>query len=102
MDDAEKALNISVKERERVLDSGPSLIKQRRKVLPDPGALESLASEQSGGGLSLIPRPENRQKNENNVIVSKGFEKRRDPESERVNETIFPAKVLVSGVSGAG
>ena len=43
MEDAEAALNVSVKEQERVLEGGPSLIKQRREFLPNPGALESVA-----------------------------------------------------------
>lgn len=70
MEDAEAALKISVKERERVLESGPSLIKQRREVLPNPGALESLTPGRPVIGLSLIPGSKNRQKNEENTIVS--------------------------------
>jgi hypothetical protein len=73
LEDAEAALKISVKERERILESGPSLIKQRREVLPNPGALESLASDRPGVGLTLIPESKTRQKHDKNAIVSGSF-----------------------------
>jgi hypothetical protein len=95
MEDAEAALKISVKEREWVLGSGPSLIKQRCEVLPNPGALESLTPGHSVVGLSLIPGSKNRQKNEKNAIVSDCCQEWRDPKDKREQEAVFPTNNLL-------
>jgi hypothetical protein len=102
LEEAEAALKISVKERERILESAPSLIKQRREILPNPGALESLAPGQPGGGLTLIPESKNRQKDEKSSIVSDGFNKEHGPAHGRNQEAVFPASGLFSGVPSAG
>jgi hypothetical protein len=102
LEDAEAALKISVKERERALESGPSLIKQRREVWPNPGALESLAPGESGGGLALIPGSKNRQKNEKVPIVSDGFDNKHGPAPKRNQEAVFPAIGLFPGIPSTG
>ena len=102
LEDAEAALNVSVRERVRILESAPSLIKQRREVLPNPGALESLAPGEPGGGLTLIPGSKNRQKNGKVQIVSDVSEKIRGPAPMRDQEAVFPASDLFSGVPSTG
>lgn len=96
--DAKAALEISVKERGRVLESGLSLIKQRRQVLPNPGALESLKSGRPVVGLSLLPGSKNRQKNDENIIESNCYQECCGPGDKQDQEIVFPAKGLVSGV----
>ena len=102
MEDVEAALKVSVKERERVLDCGPSLIKQRRKVLPNPGALESLATDLPEIGLTLIPEAKTRQKNDVIEFDSSGYNKRRGSDAERDQEAVFPANDHFSGIPAAG
>lgn len=102
LEDAEAALNVSVKERERILGSAPSLIKQRREVLPNSGALESLAPGQPGGGLTLIPGSKTRQKNEEVPIVSNVFEKKSGPAFMRDRGAVFSARGLFSGIPSTG
>lgn len=102
MDDAGAALKISVKEREQALESGPSLIKQRREVLANPGTLESLASGSPAVGLSLIPGSKNRQKNEENTIVSNCCQEWHCPEDKRDQEAVFPANSLLSRFPALG
>jgi len=97
MEDAEAVLKVSVKERERVLESGPSLIKQRREVLSNPGTLVSLTPGRQVVGLSLIPGSKNRQKNEKNTIVLDCYQEWCDPEDKRNQEAIFQANGLLSG-----
>lgn len=88
--DAKAALKITVKERERVLESGPSLFKQRHQVLPNPGTLESLSPGHPVVGLSLIPGSKNRQKNEDNIIISNLCREWRGPKEKRDQEAVFP------------
>ncbi|MDM8538954.1 hypothetical protein QUF70_19555 [Desulfobacterales bacterium HSG17] len=97
MEDAEAALKITVKERERVLESGQSLIKQRREVLPNPGTLESLVPGCPMVGLTLIPGAKNRQKNGKNTIVSDCCQEWSNPKEKRDKEAVFPASGLLSG-----
>jgi len=102
LEDAKAALNVSVKERERILESAPSLIKQRREVLPNPGALESLAPGEPGGGLTLIPGSKTRQKNEEVPIISDVLEKKSGPAFMRDQGAVFPASGLFSGIPSTG
>ena len=94
MEDVEAALKVSVNERERILECGPSLIKQRRKVLPNPSALESLATDLPEIGLTLIPDAKNRRKNQNTAIDSNGFNESTGSDGGRDQEAIFPANGL--------
>ena len=77
--DARDVLNISVKEQQEVLGSMPSLIKQRRQVLPNPGCLDKLQSDGEQQNLELIPRPEKRSKNVIIESISCGYSKIADP-----------------------
>ena len=97
MEDAEAAMKVSVKEREWVLERGPSLIKQRREVLPNPGTLESLTSGRKMAGLSLIPGSKNCQKIEENTIVSDCCQEWCGPKEKRDQEAVFPENGLLSG-----
>lgn len=54
-EDAAQVLEVSVAEQQQVFGSLPSLTKQRRDVLPNPGSLESLKAE-TGEHLRLSPR----------------------------------------------
>ena len=58
--DAQNVLGINVKEQKRIVDSIPSLIKQRREILPNPGSLEKLRSDCTVQNLELIPESKNR------------------------------------------
>lgn len=99
MEDARAVLKISVKEREKILKSGPSLIKKRREVLPNPGALESLTPGRPVAELCLISGAKNRQNNEENTIVSDCCQKRNGPTKKRDQEAVVPANGLLSGLS---
>jgi hypothetical protein len=55
-EDAVQVLEVSVAEQQKVFGSLPSLTKQRREVLPNPGSLESLKPEPGDHHLRLSPR----------------------------------------------
>jgi hypothetical protein len=52
--DAQSVLEISVQDQQQVVESLPSLIKQRRQVLPHPGCLEEIQLDGEKQNLELI------------------------------------------------
>ena len=61
-EDAQSVLNIGVKEQQNILNDLPSIIQQRRQVLPNPGYLEKLQSGDKKQNLELVPGPKTGQK----------------------------------------
>ena len=62
-EDAKNVLNISVKEQQNLTQSLPSLVKQRRKVLSNPGSLEDIQLCDTQKNIELIPESKKRVKN---------------------------------------
>ncbi len=60
-EDVQQVLRISVKEQQRIIGPLPSLTKQRREVLPNPGRLEELHGQNSPSHLVLLPGDKNRE-----------------------------------------
>ncbi|MCP4552667.1 MAG: hypothetical protein GY834_11630, partial [Bacteroidetes bacterium] len=56
-EDVQRVLRISVKKQQQVTASLPSLTRQRRRVLPNPGCLEQIQSDDAKQNLELIPIP---------------------------------------------
>lgn len=56
-EDAQNVLDITLEEQQKVVKSLPSLVKQRRKVLPNPGSLEEIPICYTKQNLELIPVP---------------------------------------------
>ena len=63
--DAVRVLGVSVREQQEVTASLPSLTKQRRDVLPNPGSLDKIVTDGEKRNLELIPRAK---KQSNNLI----------------------------------
>ncbi len=61
--DAQSVLNISSKVQQEVVGSLPSLVKQRRQVLPNAGCLDRIQSDNKTQNLELIPGAKNQSKN---------------------------------------
>jgi len=61
-EDARRVLAIPVKEQQDLVGSLPSLIGQRRRVLPNPGCLENIRTDETEQNLELVPRAEKRPK----------------------------------------
>jgi hypothetical protein len=74
-EDARNVLNVSVKEQEEITDSLPSLVKQRRLVLPNPGSLDKILPGGEKQTLELVPGSKNRSKNEINPDISYNCDK---------------------------
>jgi len=62
--DAQMVLDISVKEQQQIEASLPSLTKQRREILPNPGCLDKIIDDQEEKkNLELLPGSKKRSKN---------------------------------------
>src|SRR5256712_11944241 len=59
-EEARQVLDVSVAEQKAITAQFTSLTQQRRKVLPNPAALESLGTDQASLHMELIPSPKNR------------------------------------------
>lgn len=78
-EDARNVLNVSVKEQEKITDSLPSLARQRRQILPDPGSLDKILSDGEKPVLELLPGSKNRSKNQITPGISYSCEKTAGP-----------------------
>lgn len=68
--DAQMVLNIRVKEQQQIETSLPSLTKQRREILPNPGCLEKISNDEEKKDLELLPGPKKRPKNPINIGIT--------------------------------
>lgn len=74
-DDARRVLAVSVQEQQQVVGALPSLLKQRREVLPKPGALETIQSPADAKKpVGLIPGSKKRSKNLINLNISNSYD----------------------------
>jgi hypothetical protein len=81
--EAQQVLDVSVAEQQAITAQCPSLIQQRREVLPNPDALESLGMDQASLHVELIPGAKNRSNNQEIVNLSNGYQKAYGPEMHR-------------------
>ncbi len=70
-EDARRVLDVSVREQQEVTASLPSLTKQRRDILPNPGSPDKIVTDGERRNLELIPRAKNRSNNLTNLNVTK-------------------------------
>ena len=95
-EDVQRALSISVKEQQRILGSLPSLTKQRRQVLPNPGCLNKILSDEENQNLELIPRSKKRSKNLININITIDYQKTTGPFIGLEKQSKPPPEVEVS------
>ena len=89
-EDAQRVLEVSVAQQEDLLGSFSSLTRQRRNILPNPGLLETLALNEAGQNLELIPRAENRSKNVIILNDIKALRKNEWPRDSLENRALSP------------
>ena len=73
--DAQRVLDISVAQQQQAVGSLPSLIQQRREILPNPGCLENATLGEVDQNLDLIPEAKNRSKDSIIVDISEYYKK---------------------------
>ena len=95
-------LEVSVAEQDKVMGPLPSLIQQRREVLPEPGRLETLTQAQLNHPPELIPGAENRPKNPIILNISDHYEKAHGPMINVEKTVIPPPRGHPSGPTSVG
>ena len=98
--DAQRVLEITLKEQQQVVKSFPSLIKQRRQILPNPGKLEEINTNDGNQYLKLLPESKNQSKNVVNLNIPNTYENHNVPLSD-VNEqaTLHPEAEEIKAVA---
>lgn len=94
-EDARQVLSISVKEQQEVIGSFPSLTKQRRDTLPNPGTLENLLVSGKRQYFELIAGAKKRSKNLINIDISKYYDKSKGPPIASENQGRLPMEARV-------
>jgi hypothetical protein len=97
--DAQAVLAVSVQEQQEVIGPLPSLIKQRRRILPNPGCLDKLQSDGEQQNLELIPEAEKRSKNHINKNISIGYKKTHGPLAGSQKPPGLSPKIGIVGVA---
>ncbi len=100
-EDVQRVLAISVKEQQELVGSLPSLIGQRRQVLPNPGCLEKIQPDETKRDLALIPSAEKRSKTTLTDCISDGYGKRIVPSTGLEKQARSPPEPEISkGIAG--
>ena len=94
--DAQKVLNISVKEQQEIVAPLPSLTKQRRELLPNPGSLEKILNDEEKQNLELIPRSKKWPKNLISLNIPAYYEKTIGPSVESEKQVSKPPILAIS------
>lgn len=82
-EEARQVLNVSVAEQKAITGQCTSLTRQRREVLPNPDALESLGMEQAALHVPRIPSAKNRSNGQEIINLSNGYKEMYGPEMHR-------------------
>jgi hypothetical protein len=101
-EDARQVLGVSVVHQEAIMGSLPSLTKQRRQILPNPGSLATLAIDAEKPHLELLPGVKKRAKNQVLSNISNNYENENGPVIPRENRAIPPPKASPAGPMMAG
>jgi hypothetical protein len=92
--EAQQVLDVSVAEQKAITAQFTSLTQQRRAVLPNPDALESLGMGQASLHVELIPGAKNRSNDQEIVNLSNGYQKAYGPEMNRQEVYYRPASAV--------
>ena len=76
--DAQRVIDITVREQQSVVEGMPSLTRERRAILPNPGTLAQLEFDRKRN-LEMIPRAKTRAKNQNVTEISGRYKKTHCP-----------------------
>jgi len=87
-EDARNVLKVSVRQQQQTMGNFPSLLKQRREILPNPGRLDNILSDQSDQRLELIPGTKNRSKYPKIFSISNAYRDSTGPPFECENKAV--------------
>ena len=102
VEDAQNVLNMSVKEQKQFTGNLPSLTRQRREILPNPGSLEDLLLDSACQNLNMMPGSKNRAKNEVKPNISDSFKNRSGPDIRQENGPFSASDNCLHGFAATG
>jgi hypothetical protein len=92
--EARQVLEVSVVQQKAITAQFTSLTQQRREVLPNPDALESLGTEQASIHVELIPSPKNRSNDREIINLSNSYQEAHGPEMYRQDDYHRPESAV--------
>ena len=99
--DAQMVLDISVKEQQKIVAPLPSLTKQRRDLLPNPGCLDKVLTDETKKDLELIPGSKKRSKNLINLNITDPYKKPIGTSTESEKRAVpFPKLKIFKTLTG--
>jgi hypothetical protein len=93
-EEARQVLDVSVAEQKAITAQFTSLTQQRRKVLSNPAALESLGTDQASLHMELIPSPKNRSNDRETVDLSNSYQETYGPGMHRQDAYCLPESAV--------
>src|SRR5439155_5686622 len=96
-EEAPQVLAVSVAEQQETTGRCSSVTKQRREVLPNPHALESVGEAQAHPHVELIPRAKNRSNDQKTIYVSNSYKEAWGPELHQPARHRRPASAVSQG-----
>ena len=93
-EEARQVLEVSVAEQQELTGRFPSLTKQRREVLPNPDALESLGEAQAHPHIERIPSAKNRSNDQKTFNLSISYKEAWRPGLHRPERSFRPESAV--------
>jgi hypothetical protein len=93
-EEARQVLDVSGAAQKAITAQCTSWTQQRRKVLSNPAALESLGTDQASLHMELIPSPKNRSNDRETVILSSSCQEVYGPEMHRQEDYRLPESAV--------
>ena len=97
--DAQMVIDISVKEQQQIEASLPSLTKQRREILPNPGCLDKVIDNEEKKNLELLPGAKKRSKNLINLDITEYYKEVAGPLIDLQKQTSLLPRSRISNTS---
>ena len=92
--EARQVLEVSVAQQKAITAQFTSLTQQRRAVLPNPDALESLGTDQTSIHVELISSPKNRSNDREIVNLSNSYQEAHGPQMHRQDDYHRPESAV--------
>ena len=93
-EEAQQVLEVSVAQHQAITAQWTSLTQQRREVLPNPDALESLSTDQASIHVARIPRAKNRSHDQEIANLSSSYQKSQGPKMYRQDDDYLPERAV--------
>jgi hypothetical protein len=97
--DAQMVIDISVKEQQQIEASLPSLTKQRREILPNPGCLDKVIDNEEKKNLELLPGAKKRSKNLIKIDITDYYKEATGPLIDLQKQTSLLPRSRISNTS---